>query len=305
QATLEEKAQRLKDRARIHRYNKLMLTARKDTGRLLQGAQAHWDARGRSIYGDAWDANEDGNLPLSRNLFNLPREEIDSVREEASRLLGADRSRSEFSSPLPTPPTRDHHATDRSRVSQAWSAGAGREERRVRTASARRGPASSRPFPGAPYVDTRFVHAPSPVVVPQLDFTRLNNNAADFPVAPYHKGEPRPRKAAAAAGRIRRRMRRENWSPNSKRVTAQAAAPSGPTDITAGGQQLLPEHRRTIIAASLQEPGLTHPKPPDVPVTRAATAPKGAGSERESLSARLARLATIGDTARVVPLDLV
>lgn len=194
----------------------------------------------------------------------------------------------------------------------------------MRTASARRGPASSRPFPGAPYVDTRFVHAPSPVVVPQLDFTRLNNNAADFPVAPYHEGEPRPRKAAAAAGRIRRvddshdarlhggnsprsieRMRRENWSPNSKRVTAQAAAPSGPNDITAGGQQLLPEHRRTFIAASLQEPGLTHPKPPDVPVTRAVTAPKGAGSERESLSARLARLATIGDAARVVPLDLV
>lgn len=58
----------------------------------------------------------------NRNLFNLPREEIDSVREEASRLLCADRSESEFSSPLPAPPTRDQHATGHARDSRVWSA---------------------------------------------------------------------------------------------------------------------------------------------------------------------------------------
>lgn len=42
----------------------MVLTARKDTGRLLQGAQERWDARGRSIYGDAWDDPQDGNVPL-------------------------------------------------------------------------------------------------------------------------------------------------------------------------------------------------------------------------------------------------
>lgn len=61
---LEEKAQRLKGRARVHRHNRMVLTARKDSGRLLQGAQERWDARGRSIYGDAWDDPQDGNLPL-------------------------------------------------------------------------------------------------------------------------------------------------------------------------------------------------------------------------------------------------
>lgn len=59
-------------------------------------------------------------LLANRNLFNLPREEIDSVREEASRLLGADWSRSELSSPLSTPPTRDQHATDRACDNRVW-----------------------------------------------------------------------------------------------------------------------------------------------------------------------------------------
>ena len=61
---LEEKAQRLKGRARIHRHNRMVLTARKDAGHLMQGAQERWDARGRSIYGDAWDSPQDENLPL-------------------------------------------------------------------------------------------------------------------------------------------------------------------------------------------------------------------------------------------------
>lgn len=205
------------------------------------------------------------------------------------------------------------------------SKGAGREERRARTASACRGPASSRPFPGAPYVDTRFVYAPTPVIVPQLDFTRLNTNAAgNFTVAPYYEGEPRPRKASVAAGRSRRvndshgarlhggssrrRIEPAGWekrSPDNKRATAQAAAPFGSTDISAGGQQL-PKQRKTVMTASIQEPGLTHPKPPDVPVPiTAKQAREGNGPESESLSARLARLAAVGDATKVVPLELV
>ncbi len=42
----------------------MVLTARKDAGHLLQGAQERWDAKGRSIYGDAWDSPQDRNLPL-------------------------------------------------------------------------------------------------------------------------------------------------------------------------------------------------------------------------------------------------
>lgn len=42
----------------------MVLTGRKNTGRLLESAQELWDAKGRSIYGDAWDAPEDEILPL-------------------------------------------------------------------------------------------------------------------------------------------------------------------------------------------------------------------------------------------------
>lgn len=97
-AMLEEKAQRLKGRARIHRHNRMVLTARKDSGRLLQGAQEQWDARGRSIYGDAWDDPQDGNLPLRFAASACMRVYVAFLTVESPRRFRYDASLGAYSS---------------------------------------------------------------------------------------------------------------------------------------------------------------------------------------------------------------
>lgn len=74
QALLEEKTKRLQERARIHKHNRLLLSARRDAGLVIQRTQEEWDSRGRHIYGDAWDQPESGNIPLRHDTTALSRE---------------------------------------------------------------------------------------------------------------------------------------------------------------------------------------------------------------------------------------
>ncbi|CBJ29406.1 expressed unknown protein [Ectocarpus siliculosus] len=298
EALLEEKAQRLKERARIHRHNRLVLTARKGAGRLLHGAQERWDARGRSIYGDAWDDPHDGNVPL-RTLFNLPKEEIDSIREEASRLLESEPA-SDFSS-LPTPPGQQRRVRDGSASSVRRTTDSDQDDHRAMTAPARRGPAygNGRSPTAAPFVDSRFVHlSTSPAVVPPLDFARLNNDPSKFP-----PGDVWSYPAAKGGEMLRDRLPTQDRNPNSRqrmRVQARNGPASGHT--TRDDQEL---HGGPAVISSFQAPGLTHPEPPAVPFLRAKPETESKELGRESLSARLARLAAGRTPGRVVPVELV
>ncbi|CAM9310696.1 unnamed protein product [Ectocarpus sp. 4 AP-2014] len=296
EALLEEKAQRLKERARIHRHNRLVLTARKGAGRLLHGAQERWDARGRSIYGDAWDDPHDGNVPL-RTLFNLPKEEIDSIREEASRLLESEWPASDFSS-LPTPPGQQRRARDGSASSVRRTTA---NDHRAMTAPVRRGPATGngRSPTAAPFVDSRFVDlSTSPAVVPPLDFARLNNDPSKL-----RPGDTWSYSAAKGGEMLRDRLPTQNGIPNSRhrmRVQARCNPASGHT--TRDDQEL---HGGPAVISSFQAPGLTHPEPPAVPFPRAKLETESKELGRESLSARLARLAAGRTSGRVVPVELV
>ncbi|CAN0119746.1 unnamed protein product, partial [Ectocarpus fasciculatus] len=276
---------------------------------LLHGAQERWDARGRSIYGDAWDDPHDGNVPL-RTLFNLPKEEIDSIREEASRLLESEWPASDFSS-LPTPPGQQRRDRDGAASSVRRRTDAAKDDHRAMTAPARRGPAygnGGSPTTGAPFVDSRFVHlSTSPTVVPPLDFARLNNDPSKLPPGdawPYSaaKGgeilhDRLPTLDQDGNPKARHRIRKH---PAERRLHARNSPASGHT--TFDDQEL---HVGPAVISSFQAPGLTHPRPPAVPVPRAKPETESKELGRESLSARLARLAAGRTPGRVVPVELV
>lgn len=207
-----------------------------------------------------------------------------------------------------------------------------REERRSRTASARRGPASIRPSPAAPYVDARFVDALSAPVVPPLDFSQLRNNGDFFPVAKVFQRHHRPSSEATttaekAAGQevdlhdgdlevVLPGRGRPGLSQDNDRHRHMVQAASSPVTLLLDDSPLafvdsigLQRGITKEIATSLQQPGLSQPKPPDIPLpglrTVVAAGRGPTSSERESLSARLARLTGVGNSGRVVPLELV
>lgn len=199
--------------------------------------------------------------------------------------------------------------------------GAGKDEQRARTASARRGVASRSPPSGALYLDTRFVHATAtPPIVPLLDLTNLTHGSGTLPVAQHYAESQQPRLSASAGvlkntnsgtnNRTRfmgglqpppRRIRYANGPPSLNAVRSNAAGHA------VESPQLTNHESMPILAgASFQAPGLSHPRPPDVP-RPTIDKDKGSvvGSGRDSLSARLARLAAGGSSGRVVPLKLV
>ncbi|CAN0492722.1 unnamed protein product, partial [Phaeothamnion confervicola] len=61
EALLEEEVGKLQARVSLHRHNRLVLTARRETAALVEEGEERWDARGRQVYGDAWDNAVDGN----------------------------------------------------------------------------------------------------------------------------------------------------------------------------------------------------------------------------------------------------
>lgn len=188
------------------------------------------------------------------------------------------------------------------------------------TASARRGPAYSRPSTDAPFVDTRFVSVPTPAIVPPLDFTRLHDAAGNSrhlqplsrpqtTAAPIGGGELHDKDPLLRDGHPGERnpMRMHRPNPprqNLDKSVAPAATNIVGDDIASDGQPL-PKHTSPASEPYFQEPGLTHPKPPDIPVPRATTKTQGMELTRESLSARLARLSAGRNSGRVVPIELV
>lgn len=199
--------------------------------------------------------------------------------------------------------------------------GAGNREQRARTASARRGFTSSGPPSGAPYLDTRFVHSTTPPIVPPLDFTNLTNGSGTLPIAQHYYVEgkqPRFPTPADAGKNQNSGTNNRTWfvdrlqAPSRGFHYANGPPPLIETSSRAAGHALegpqLADHDNVPILerASFQAPGLSHPRPPDVPLPT-ITKDKGSmvGSGRESLSARLARLSASGSSSRVVPLKLV
>lgn len=177
------------------------------------------------------------------------------------------------------------------------------------TASARRGPAyTSRQLSGAPFVDTRFVNVPTPIV-PPLDLTRLNDASNAHNLQPF----PRPSSTTVAPGR--KLFHDTSASPseiNPMQINSAAPLreehdrstdPAATTTTARGDTNLdLKDFTKQTAPASVswfQDPGLIHPKPPDIPVSRSKRDDHG----NESLSARLARLAAGGSSRRVVPIE--
>lgn len=182
------------------------------------------------------------------------------------------------------------------------------------TASARRGAAYSRQLSDAPFVDTRFVHVPAPPVVPPLDLTRLNDTGN----AQNPQRMPLPLSSAIASGRTL--FHGTSASPpetNPMHMNLPAPfreehnSPAGPATTTIASDDTNPDRKQfiqqmtTAPLSSFQDPGLIHPKPPDVPVPRSKRDTHGIESKHESLSARLARLAAGGNSRRVVPVEVV
>lgn len=196
--------------------------------------------------------------------------------------------------------------------------GVGYDGHRAMTASARRGAAYSRPVSDAPFVDTRFVdtrfvHAPTPIV-PPLDLTRLDDAGNAQNLQPI----PLPPSIAATDRKLLFHDIVGAPPPVINPMEMNLAAPlrgehNRPTDpgntATAGGDTNLDRKEFTnrvypAPLSSFQDPGLIHPKPPDVPVPRSERDYHGVELKHESLSARLARLATGGYSRRVVPTEL-
>lgn len=183
------------------------------------------------------------------------------------------------------------------------------------TASARRGLPCSLPPTDAPFVDVRFIRGPTPSpVVPELDFTRLATNIGNFPVAPLRMKNPRFVGKALMGGERSREEHRGTLTEQSRHLYRQrhtdgpaigaAAAPSTFDAIVADTDSSLKLGGR-IVAASWQQPGLAHPRPPAVPAPASQKKKSANSFGRESLSARIARLAGGSSSQRVVPWNLV
>lgn len=181
------------------------------------------------------------------------------------------------------------------------------------TASARRGPAYCRQLPDAPFVDTRFVHVPTPVV-PPLDLARLNDAGSAQNLQPI----PRPPSTAASGPKLFHDTSASPPGMNPLQMNLAATLlreehnrPAAPATTTIARDDANLERKKNTEQmtpaplTSFQEPGLIHPKPPDVPVPKSERDSHGMGLKHESLSARLARLAAGGNSRRVVPIELV
>lgn len=85
---LESKIEQLQQRKRLHTHNRMVLTARLEVEKLAdESGTAMWDAKGRTIYGDAWDVGDaNGGIPL-KELFNMPESELRAARIEAANRV--------------------------------------------------------------------------------------------------------------------------------------------------------------------------------------------------------------------------
>lgn len=179
------------------------------------------------------------------------------------------------------------------------------------TASAHRGPAYSCQLSDAPFVDTRFVHVPTPVV-PPLDLTRLNDadNARNLQQIPgpvalgrkllFHDTGASPPEINPMQMHLAATRRGEEHD----RLADSATTTNALDDTHLERKQFTKQRNHAPLISSFQDPGLIHPKPPDVPVPR-SSGNHGMELKHDSLSARLARLAAGGNSRRVVPVELV
>ncbi|KAG5193034.1 hypothetical protein JKP88DRAFT_272334 [Tribonema minus] len=166
EAALDEKIQAMQQRKKMHSTNRMMLTARTKTARVVdEEGGADWDEKGRAVYGSAWDEPNDGNLPL-RELFNLPDEEIRAAKAQAAQLVEMQTYRQltvrHTAQPPPTtaaPSPRPHYTSPRPTPPLPVTSSAQQQHpaaEPLMTARANRA-AQSRPAYEAPYDDPRFV----------------------------------------------------------------------------------------------------------------------------------------------------
>ena len=177
------------------------------------------------------------------------------------------------------------------------------------TASARRGPAYSRSLADAPFIDTRFVDAPATTAtnVPPLDFTWLNGPGSSQHLRANSgsttTATTRDQTLYGRTGKVEGPM--YPVPPLRKKQTSFSDPATTFGSGTTADRHGSNRPRNPAVQTYFQDPGLTHPNPPDIPALESKRAQQSMDSRRESLSARLARLADVGHSARVAPIELV
>ena len=80
---LQRRVDRLNKQLEASKLRKRGAEVEKETESLLTEADRRMDARGREIYGDAWEEGaEEGILPL-KDLFQMPQQDINEVQSSA------------------------------------------------------------------------------------------------------------------------------------------------------------------------------------------------------------------------------
>jgi len=135
---LLEELKKVQKKLDTSRQRRAMLTARKDIVKeeeqqLIEDGISQYDAKGRLLYGDAWDTAVDGQIPL-RELLSLPEEELRLLRVEAYKQIAEWEQRKKAQG-IPDPP------------------GAPKVDPLLIGRSLR----SQTPHPEAPFDDSRFV----------------------------------------------------------------------------------------------------------------------------------------------------
>ncbi|CAM9678610.1 unnamed protein product [Chrysoparadoxa australica] len=97
-ALLDAKIEKLQSQRRRHLQIKAQLTERKETHEYMQQSENEWDTRGRHIYGQAWDTEIDGNMPI-KDLMRLSEEELRDIRIAAANRVRAQAAARQLDAP--------------------------------------------------------------------------------------------------------------------------------------------------------------------------------------------------------------
>jgi len=209
--------------------------------------------KGKAVYGDAWDEETDGNLPM-KDLFSLPEEELREIKIEAYNKAATSKREVEEVERTARISARENERIDLN-TARSMAMGSTTDSSLSMMDGARR---KHKPAADAPFHDPRFVSRPS---------------AAHRPGGAGQWGSGTSVGEASGGGQFASRL---DAPPPPAAVPVQVAPElldfRSRTDVHMQAPGLAKPRPPPAQPAHMQEPGLARPKPP--PPLPTTTPPK-------------------------------
>ena len=91
EASLSNQIDSLKKRLELQRKRRTNMETKRDIAATVEERVEKFNAKGKSIYGDAWDGQDGGQIPI-KELITIPENEIREMRIEAQNIITSRKS---------------------------------------------------------------------------------------------------------------------------------------------------------------------------------------------------------------------